>query len=165
MPAQHIPRPRRGRASRATPEQLAAWRALLRAQSAVRRLTESALEASGLDASDYDVLVTLAEGPAEGLRPTELAERVLLSKSGITRLVDRLVHRGLIERRVCPSDRRGQFVALTASGRGRLRRAAPETLRRLRSAMSSLSASDLAVLTRLGERIEAAASRSSAPRD
>jgi DNA-binding MarR family transcriptional regulator len=149
----------RGRSTRATPEQLATWRALLRAHNAVGRSAQSALSHEGLDASDYDVLVTLAEGPLEGLRPTELADRVLLTKSGITRLVDRLVERRLIERRACPSDRRGQLVALTATGRGRLRRAAPEVLRRLRVALGSLTAGDLAALRRVLERIEEAASK------
>lgn len=107
----------------------------------------------GLDPSDYDVLVTLAEGPTEGLRPTELAERVLLTKSGLTRLVDRLEQRQLVERRLCAADRRGQLIALTAQGRGALRRAAPGLLRGLRAAMQPLSAADLEALRRAGERI------------
>ncbi|MBI2983138.1 MAG: MarR family transcriptional regulator, partial [Chloroflexi bacterium] len=93
-----LPRDRR---SRASPEQISAWRAFARAFLAVTRLTEVSLRGTQLDPSDYDVLVTLAQAPAEGVRPSELAERVLLTKSGITRLVDRLVERGLIERHVC----------------------------------------------------------------
>lgn len=146
----------RGRAFRATPEQIAAWQALARAYSAVGRISESALTATGLEGSDYDVLSTLGQGPPEGLRPTELAERVLLTKSGLSRLVERLAERELIERRPCATDRRGQLVALTPTGRRLLRRAAPEVLRQLRIAMGSLSDADLAALQRASERIKAA---------
>lgn len=145
--------PPRGRTSRATPEQIAAWKAFARAFGAATRRTGSSLQGTQLDTSDYDVLVTLAEGPTEGMRPGELAERVLLTKSGITRLVDRLVERELIERRACLSDRRGQLVALTARGRHLLRRAAPGVLRALAAALGTLSPSDLAALKRASERI------------
>ncbi len=107
------------------------------------------------------MLVTLAEAPAEGVRPSDLAERVLLTKSGITRLVDRLVERGLIERRVCPTDRRGQLVALTPRGRHLLRRAAPGLLRALGTALGSLSVAELAAMKRSSERIAEAATEHS----
>lgn len=149
-----LPRDRR---SRASPEQISAWRAFARAFLAVTRLTEVSLRGTQLDPSDYDVLVTLAQAPAEGVRPSELAERVLLTKSGITRLVDRLVERGLIERHVCPSDRRGQLVALTPRGRHLLRRAAPGLLRALGKALGSLSDTELTALKRSSERILGAA--------
>lgn len=151
--------PGTGRRSRATPEQIAAWRAFVHAFLATTRLTELSLHGSQLDPSDYDVLVTLAEAPREGVRPSELAERVLLTKSGITRLVDRLVERGLIERRVCPTDRRGQLVALTPRGRHLLRRAAPGLLRALGTALGSLSPSDLTAIKRSSERIVEATAR------
>jgi DNA-binding MarR family transcriptional regulator len=146
-----------GRAARATAEQIAAWQAMARAFNAATRASAVSLAGSQLDHSDYDVLVTLAQGPAEGLRPTELAERVLLTKSGMTRLVDRLAERGLIERRACPTDRRGQLVALTRKGRYLLARAAPGILRSLAAALGPLSAADLTALRRISERIEEAA--------
>lgn len=75
------------------------------------------------------MLVNVAGGPREGLRPTELAERVLITKSGLTRLLDRLVERGYIERRACASDRRGQLIVLTTEGRHAFRRATPNVVR------------------------------------
>jgi DNA-binding MarR family transcriptional regulator len=90
---------------------------------------EAALAPTGVSHSEYDVLVNIAGGPREGLRPTELAERVLITKSGLTRLLDRLVERGYIERRVCASDRRGQLIVLTAEGRHAYRRATPNIVR------------------------------------
>ncbi len=142
-----------GRTAPATAEQIGAWQALVRAFSATTRLTEASLEGSELDPSDYDVLLTLADGPPEGLRPTELAQRVLLTKSGMTRLLDRLADRGLIERRACATDRRGHLVALTSKGRHLQRRAAPGLLRALGAAFAALSPTDLAALKRVSERI------------
>lgn len=153
-------RPSRGRAARASPEQIAAWQAFARAFAAAGRAQEAALAGTHLDAAEYDVLLTLAQAPPEGVRPSELVERVLLTKSGVTRLADRLERRGLIERHACPSDRRGQYVALTPLGRRTLRRAAPALTRRLGEIMGALSGSELAGLARSATRItEAAAGR------
>lgn len=143
----------KGRTAPATAEQIEAWQAWARAFNATRRLTEASLVGSQLDGSDYDVLLTLSEGPPEGLRPTELAERVLLTKSGMTRLVDRLADRGLIERRACATDRRGHLVTLTVKGRHLQRRAAPGLLRALGAAFATTSPTDVAALKRLSERI------------
>jgi DNA-binding MarR family transcriptional regulator len=102
-----------------------AWRQLLRAHAQVTRLLGAELEEThGLPLASYDVLVQLAEAPEGRLRMSELADAVLLSRSGLTRLVDRLEREGLVERRSCPSDARGTFAALTEAGRGRLRSAA-----------------------------------------
>jgi DNA-binding MarR family transcriptional regulator len=117
------------------------------------RSQEKTLEGSGLDLSEYDVLVTLADGPPEGMRPSDLAERVLLTKSGMTRLVQRLEKRGLVGRHACPLDRRGHFIAMTAVGRHLLRRAAPGLLRGLASVLAPLSAQDLNALQRAAERM------------
>ncbi|HEY8648449.1 MAG TPA: MarR family transcriptional regulator [Candidatus Limnocylindria bacterium] len=117
------------RGRRPTDPELGAWRAFLRAGSAAGLAMEAALAPTGVSHSEYDVLVNIAGGPREGLRPTELAERVLITKSGLTRLLDRLVERGYIERRVCASDRRGQLIVLTAEGRHAYRRATPNIVR------------------------------------
>ncbi|MBU6423204.1 MAG: MarR family transcriptional regulator [Chloroflexota bacterium] len=106
-----------------------------------------------MDLSEYDVLVTLSTAPPEGVRPSDLAERALLTRSGMTRLLQRLEERGLVERHACPLDRRGRFVALTPPGRRLLRRAAPALLRGLGAALAPLSADDLAALTRAAERM------------
>ncbi|MHB8631218.1 MAG: MarR family winged helix-turn-helix transcriptional regulator [Candidatus Limnocylindria bacterium] len=117
------------RARRASDPEVGAWRAFLRAGTTSTLALEVALADTGVSHSEYDVLVHVATGPRDGLRPTELAERVLITKSGLTRLLDRLVERGYIERRACASDRRGQLIVLTNDGRRAFRRAAPNVVR------------------------------------
>lgn len=112
-----------------SPEELATWKAFLRAHAhVVRALEQGLVEAHALPLAHYDVLVQLAEAPGRELRMTELADRVLLSRSGLTRLVDRLEREGLVERRACASDARGTLAALTEAGRDRLRDAWPTHL-------------------------------------
>jgi len=112
------------------PEALAAWRAFLLAHARVTAQLEKELDAErGLPLAWYDVLVQLSEGPPLGLRMHELAAAVLLSRAGLTRLVDRMAAAGLVERRPCPDDRRGTYVTLAPAGRERLRDAAPVHLR------------------------------------
>jgi DNA-binding MarR family transcriptional regulator len=109
---------------------LAAWRSLLETHAAVTELLERELvEERGLPLSRYDVLLNLAEAPEGRLRMEELAQSVLLSKSGLSRLVDRMEEAGLVRREQCSSDRRGKFAVLTDQGRSALRRAAPVHLR------------------------------------
>lgn len=113
-----------------TPTELGAWRSFLRAHSQVtRRLEAELLAEHDLPLPSYDVLLQLAEAPGRRLRMTELADRVLLSRSGLTRLVDRLEREGLVERAACPNDARGTHAVLTDTGFGRLRSAAPTHLR------------------------------------
>ena len=105
---------------------LAAWRALLNAHAAAVGAIERDLAADGnIPLIWYDVLVALSEAPDERLRLHELADRVVLSRSGLTRLVDRLEQAGLLRREACPSDRRGAFAVLTDEGRAALRRTWP----------------------------------------
>lgn len=112
-----------------TPAELTAWRAFLRAHSQISRTLEAELVAAhDLPLASYDVLVQLSEAPDRSLRMTELAERVLLSRSGLTRLVDRLERDGLVGRRACPSDARGTHAVLTEQGLARLRDAWPTHL-------------------------------------
>lgn len=151
-----------GRSGRASDAQIDAWRALARAFVGATRIQEAALRGSELDLSEYDVLVTLGSAPPEGMRPTELAERALLTKSGMTRLVQRLEARELVARHACPLDRRGQYVALTSQGRHLLRRAAPGLLRGLAEALAPLSIDDLAALKRAAERMTEGATAHSA---
>ncbi len=106
-----------------------AWRAFLTAHTQVtRRLEAELMAAQDLSLPSYDVLVQLSEAPDHRLRMTELADRVLLSRSGLTRLVDRLVRDGLVVRRACPSDARGTHAVLTDAGLDRLRAAWPTHL-------------------------------------
>jgi DNA-binding MarR family transcriptional regulator len=110
--------------------ELTAWRMFLRAHAQVVRRLEAELVAEhDLPLASYDVLLQLAEAPDRGLRMTDLADRVLLSRSGLTRLVDRLEREGLVRRQACPSDARGTLAILTEGGLDRLREAAPTHLR------------------------------------
>lgn len=109
-----------------TRTELAAWRTFLRAHATVTRRLEAELVAEHeLPLASYDVLVQLSEAPDRRLRMTELAERVLLSRSGLTRLADRLARDGLIAREACPSDARGTLAVLTDAGLAKLRQAWP----------------------------------------
>ena len=109
---------------------LSAWRAFLRAHARIVRALERELhDGQGMALTDYDVLVQLAAAESRRLRMSELADRLLVSRSGVTRLVDRLVKDGLVERMTCADDRRGQWASLTDAGYSRLRDASPTHLR------------------------------------
>jgi DNA-binding MarR family transcriptional regulator len=88
---------------------------------------------------------------------SDLADRLLLSRSGVTRLVDRLVSVGLVERVTCESDRRGQWASLTDAGYQRLRAASPTHLRGVaKHFLDRLSGDDLVALERMLDRVLAA---------
>jgi DNA-binding MarR family transcriptional regulator len=104
--------------------EMAAWRAYLFTHARLaRRLDDELQAAHGLSLAEYDALVQLVNAPTRQLRMSTLAESVLLSRSGITRLVDRLVSAGFVERRVCPTDARGAEATLTTTGLDALRTA------------------------------------------
>lgn len=115
------------------PAEIRAWTAFLDAQAfLLRRLEAELIEKEDMTLAEFDVLIQLAVAPARRLRMTDLSDRVRLSHSGVTRLVDRMVQAGLVERQRCDSDRRGTFAILTATGRARLRRARPVHLSGIR---------------------------------
>jgi DNA-binding MarR family transcriptional regulator len=104
---------------------IGAWRAFLTAHARVtRRLDEELQAAHGLSLAEYDALLQIATAPGRRVRMNVLAERVILSRSGITRLVDRLEADGSVKRIACATDARGQEAVLTESGLDRLRTAA-----------------------------------------
>ena len=106
------------------------WRTFLQAHATVVRRLEAELEADGqISLADLDVLIQLAEAPGHQLRMSELAETVLLSRSGMTRRVDRLEVAGYVRRHECAADRRGAFAGITEAGFERLRSARPTHLR------------------------------------
>ena len=144
-------RPRR----RLRADELAVWRNFLRLHARVLRRLEADLVAEhGLPLASYDVLVQLVEAPGHRLRMTELADRVLLSRSGLTRLVDRLEREGLVVREACSSDARGLFAVLTDRGYERLRAASPTHLRGIDDyLLGRLDRDDLACLGRLLGRL------------
>lgn len=107
-------------------ETLAAWRALLNAHAAVTAQVEAALTDAGLPPLTwYDALWPLYRAERRRLRMGALASEVTLSRTGLTRLVDRLEREGLIRREAAPEDRRGFYVVLTAAGAAVLRRMWP----------------------------------------
>jgi DNA-binding MarR family transcriptional regulator len=109
-----------------TPTELGAWRGLLRVHASLVRALDAELEAQhGLPISSYEVLIHLGDAPEGKMRMRDLADAALLSRSGLTRLVDRLERDGLICRASCPSDARGAFAVITDDGRELLRRARP----------------------------------------
>jgi DNA-binding MarR family transcriptional regulator len=132
-----------------------AWRQFLRAHSYATRRLEADLEQHHmLPLASYDVLVQLAEADGSALRMSELADAVLLSRSGLTRLVDRLARDGYVERRSCPSDARGTFAVLTELGRQRLREASGTHLRGVAAHVTSRFTEDeLDTLAELLSRI------------
>ena len=106
-----------------TEDELATWRAFIRAHATVTSRLERQLdEAGGLTLSELDVLLALDRAPRHTLRMNDLASKVVLTKSGITRLVDRLEEQRFVVRRICPSDRRGFNAVLTAAGKSAIRR-------------------------------------------
>lgn len=109
--------------------ELAAWRGLLATHATLIARLDAELEREhGLPLTSYEVLLYLADAEGGRLRMGELADRLLLSRSGITRLVDRLESQGMIERERCEDDGRGFNAVLTAAGRRKLDAARPAHL-------------------------------------
>ena len=135
---------------RARDPRLAPWRAFVRAQAHVsRRLDEDLRAEHGLSLQEYVALLILAESPDRRLRMGRLADSLTLSKSGATRLIDRLVDDGFVDRVTCSSDLRGAEAALTEAGLNRLRKAAPTHLRGIGEYfLSAIEDTDLEVVER-----------------
>lgn len=113
--------------------EMQAWRSLLSAHSKLMSRLDAELQASqGMSVSDYGVLVQLSEAEGGHMRMSELADRLLLSPSGLTRRLDGLVRAGFVNRTRCPTDRRGAFAVLTDAGRTRLQQAAPDHVEQVR---------------------------------
>ena len=108
----------------------------------------------GLALGSYEVLLQLAESPDRSLRMGTLADHLLLSRSGLTRLVDRLATRGLVERHSCEDDRRGTYARLTAAGLERFEEARPTHLRGVREHfLGRLGDEDLDRLAQIWPRV------------
>jgi len=120
---------------------------LVEVHAGLRSATDPDLEAHGLTGSGFDVLIRLARSPHHRLRMTDLAEQSTLSNSGLTRVVDRLLDAGLVERVRDQHDRRVSFAVLTAAGLQRTLDALPSHLAILdRSLVGLLDPEELAVL-------------------
>jgi DNA-binding MarR family transcriptional regulator len=107
-------------------EALSAWLNLIQTHQAVGAGLEDTLKrANGLSLAEPEVLVRLEEAPDGRLRMLDLAGLVLLSKSGMTRLIDRMERAGLVQRQSCDTDRRVVYAAISAKGRRTLEEATP----------------------------------------
>lgn len=116
--------------------ELSAWKGFLRAQAHLRKELEARLTevGGGLGIGEYDVLMALSQAPHRASRMSDLAQRVVMTSGGFTRLVDRLVRAGLVARKRCPDDGRGSLAVLTDEGAALVDRLGParaEQVRRL----------------------------------
>jgi DNA-binding MarR family transcriptional regulator len=134
-----------------------AWKHFLRAHSAVTRQMDADLIAShGLTLRDYEVLLRVSQSPDRRMRPVDLAEGVLLTQSGITRLLAGLETAGWIERVSCPVDRRVHYAQLTESGQAKFRAAGRTHLEGIRTLFAGyFSEAELETLATLMERLPA----------
>lgn len=144
-----------------TATELAAWRGLLRVHAALFKALDAELEsAHGVPLSSYEVLIFLRSAPERKLRMADLAERVLLSRSGMTRLVDRLERDGLLAREQCSADARGCYATLTERGEAFLEEARPTHLAGIRERfLRHFSAAELELLGECWERVVPGARR------
>jgi DNA-binding MarR family transcriptional regulator len=123
--------------------ELAAWRGMIRVHASVCKRLDAELDAGhGLPLSSFEVLFCLDESPRGRMRMCDLAALVALSRSGLTRLVDRLEREGLIERCSCAHDARGAYACLTPEGRARLRAARDTHLQAVRRHFLSMFDAD-----------------------
>ena len=139
--------------------ELAAWRGMLATHSRLVHELDAELEREhGLPLSSYEVLMNLADAKGNKLRMGELADRLLLSRSGITRLADRLEKQGLIERRRCDDDGRGYFALLTERGRDLVGAARPDHLDGVRRhCLDRLEPDEIEALGKIWGRLNGAA--------
>lgn len=141
---------------RITPAQLEVWRTFVRVYNGVaRRLEEDLQSKHHMPLAWYEVLARLVEADGHRLRMAELADRVMLSPSGLTRLIDRLVSEGLVCREHAEQDGRGLYAVLTDAGYERLREASGTHLRGIRDyVISRYTDRELATVAAYLSRLE-----------
>jgi DNA-binding MarR family transcriptional regulator len=139
-----------------TPLELGAWRGMLRAHARLTREMDAEMRARhGISLSAYEVLMLLGDAPRRRMRVSELSAATLLSVSGVSRLVDRLVREGLVAKEACEEDGRGAEAVLTPMGRGRLRAARASHLADVRRRfLARFSDEDLAELAAFWARLD-----------
>jgi DNA-binding MarR family transcriptional regulator len=145
--------------SRQAAPALDAWARLLRGHAAITRALSAELEADhGLTINDYEALLLLSRADEGRLRRVDLAEQLLLTPSGVTRLLDGLERIGLVERAACSSDRRVTYAVLTEGGRARLEEASASHLTGVRAFLEDrFSGQELDQLAELLGRLPGAA--------
>jgi DNA-binding MarR family transcriptional regulator len=136
-------------------DELAAWKGMLAAHGRLTAELDAELERDhGIGLTSYEVLMNLTDAPNGRMRMSELADHLLLSRSGITRLADRLVDKGLIRRERCTDDGRGYNAQLTTEGRELVNAARPDHLAAVRRLfLSKLSIEEVETLGRIWERL------------
>jgi DNA-binding MarR family transcriptional regulator len=121
----------------------------------VRELDAELEDAHGLALTSYEVLARLEDAPGHRMRMRDLADAVLLSRSGLTRLVDRLARDGLLQRRSCPNDARGAYAVLTPAGAQTLGAARPTHIAGVRRRfLRRFDATELERLSGTWERLD-----------
>jgi DNA-binding MarR family transcriptional regulator len=138
---------------------LEAWRSYLQSHASILRELDAELVAEhGMTARDYEVLLYLAQAPERKLPMSALSERTMLTRSGITRLIDGLVACGSIERVSCPSDARVSYAQLTDDGYEKLRRAGETHIASIRRLfLEQFSPEEIGILASLLSRLPGAA--------
>jgi DNA-binding MarR family transcriptional regulator len=136
------------------------WRSFLRGSTRVMNSLDDSLQrTSGLAMTDYEILVMLSESVDQQLRMSDLADRVLISRSRLTYRVDQLIRRELVERVECDDDRRGTFARLTPTGLATLTAAAGAHVADVRRlVIDHVNPHDLVRFTELLQSIDAGAS-------
>src|SRR5215208_525867 len=139
-----------------SPAELRAWRGMLRVHSRLVKALDAQLEEDhGLPLTSYEVLLRVADADGERMRMCDVADSILLSRSGLTRLVDRLERDGLLARVACDDDARGAFATLTPAGRRKLDASRATHLDGVRSMfLDHFSDEELATLGRLWDRLD-----------
>ncbi|QJW36048.1 MarR family winged helix-turn-helix transcriptional regulator [Cellulosimicrobium protaetiae] len=133
------------------------WESLFRAQVTIMRRLQSDPVWDGLTLREYDVLFSLTKGPDDGMRLRDLNAYILLSQPSLSRMVDRLATRGLVERTSAPDDARGTLVRLTPAGRDIQRTTGRAHARAIATYVGgALDDDELVTLGRLLERLRAA---------
>jgi DNA-binding MarR family transcriptional regulator len=138
-----------------TREELGAWRGLLRVHAALTKELDAELTSEhDLPLSSYEVLLLLCDSPEGRMRMSDLADGALLSRSGLTRLVDRMERDGLLRRVRCEDDQRGYFAEITDDGREVFARARKTHLDGVRERfLNHLSSEEQRTLATLWERV------------
>lgn len=158
-PDRPVPKPRAAarrfiHQSLVTDEERGLWREFVTLHFAINReLDEELRTKSGLSLPEYEVLWELTNAPENRLRMNELARHLLFTRSGVTRLIDRLEAAGYVERDDCDQDGRGVFASLTAEGFAAFEAAAIDYVARLRELFLDRLRGDLPTMRRLLERL------------
>lgn len=137
--------------------EMSSWRAYIETVADLTNALESDLAPTGLTLGDYQVLVYLSEAEAHSMRMCDLAARLQLSPSGLTRRLDGLVRAGLVDRRPSVEDRRVMLAVLTANGRGKMESAYPVHLASVRNRLiDRLAKGDVDAMGRIFSTIQSA---------